>query len=39
MKNQYNSPKIMISCFYQDVLVASEGTYGTIGDYNGEFLV
>ena len=39
MKNKYNSPKIIFSCFNQDVMVVSEGTYGTIGNYNGDFLV
>ena len=40
MKNKYNPPSLQIMTFPQDldVLNASGGTFGTIGDYDGDFL-
>lgn len=41
MKNKYNPPNLSIMTFPQneDVLNASGGgTFGTIGDYDGDFL-
>ena len=39
MKNKYNPPSLDFMCFPAvDVMEASGGTFGTVGDYEGDFL-